>query len=150
MNTRKVLILLSAAGFIISMFLAYQYNRPEPVFCITEESSCDIVRSSSYSSLLGIRLPYLGAFYFLFLMSYLYIRGLEKYTKSPDFVLFAIILVGLFFETTYTYIQIFVLETLCFWCLMIELIMLIMATIHGLSLMGELKGKDDKSKIQSV
>ena len=148
MSIKKVLSSLSILGFAISIFLVYQYSRPESVLCVTSHSSCDLVKNSSYSYLFGIRLPYLGAFYFLFLMTYMYLRSIEKYAKSPDILLFGIILIGLFFETAYTYIQVFVIDTLCFWCLTIELIMLVMATVCGLSLMGELKDKDDKYKIQ--
>jgi uncharacterized membrane protein len=137
MSIRRVLIILSFVGFLVSVFLIYQYSRPEPTFCVTGSNSCDLVRNSPYSVVFGIDLPYLGAVYFLFLTIYLYLRSMDKYAKAPDYILFGILMFGLFVETAYTYVQLFVIEAICFWCLTIELIVLIMAVLYGLALMGE-------------
>ncbi len=63
----RAIFVLSILGLTVSAYLAYEYSLSGPVNCPIDGGGCEIVRKSSYSSLLGIQLPYFGILFYLVL-----------------------------------------------------------------------------------
>ncbi len=130
------LILITVCGLLVSMYLAYLYSLPQPVTCLGDDiNSCEIVRNSPYSTLMGIKLPLLGTLYFMGLLVLQIVR-LEKLLDINflDKLLGLMIVFGIIFETVMTFIQFFVIKSLCVWCTSIEFIVLLLGVVYYLYL----------------
>jgi uncharacterized membrane protein len=114
-NSRAVIIVLSLIGIIVAIYLTYlYYNRAETSFCVTG-SSCDIVRLSAYSSIVGIPVSLIGVvgFFLLFIIA---VSNTSNRTKW--LTLYFVSLPGLVFSVYLTYVEIFVLKAICSFCLL--------------------------------
>ena len=114
-NTAGVIILaLSALGIVLSLYLAYlYYSKATAVFC-TAGSGCDTIRESSYSAILGVPVALLGVigYSLIFALSIASIKG-----KNQWFLLYLASLAGFAFSAYLTYIELFVIHAICFYCL---------------------------------
>ncbi len=125
------LIFITICGLSVSLYLAYQYSLPQPMTCLGNDvNSCEIVRNSQYSTILGIKLPLLGTLYFMSLLV-LQILRLERLlaAKLLDKLLGLAIIFGVLFESVMTMIQFFVIKSFCVWCTSVEFIVLIMGVV---------------------
>jgi uncharacterized membrane protein len=119
-NSRAVIITLSFIGFIIAAYLSYlYYTKAETNFCITG-SSCDIVRLSGYSSVVGIPVSLIGlvGYFALFTITVSNISDRIKWL-----ILYFISLPGLVFSIYLTYVELFVLKAICSFCLISAIVM---------------------------
>lgn len=133
----RILFILSLIGLCLSLFLTYQYSKPEPVVCIGEHNACDGVRLSPYSNIFGIRLPILGDIFFFGLSIYIgltfFVNELAKKRLYKTTLLFSL-LGALLFELYLTYLQLFVINSVCFWCVFIGITVFGLGSIYLLSL----------------
>ena len=139
-------IILSVAGLLIALFLTYQYSQPVPMVCVGEAyNSCEVVRHSSYSYLLGVRVPLVGAIYFIWLLALQVFMLSEMMDWRVFMKLFGLSVVGGFlFETYMTYIQYFEIGSFCFWCSMVELVV-VLSLLNFLMLWREYRVPTDIS-----
>lgn len=123
-----ILILLTLVGLLLSMYLAYLYSLPVPVICVGgDHNSCEVVRNSSESYFLGIRLPFWGIAYFICFLFLEMLYLAKTFSGKLLLSLMGFMLIsGLLFETYMTFVQFFVLRSVCAWCLGIELVIVIM------------------------
>ena len=118
-RSRAVIIVLSFIGFIVAAYLTYlYYNQAETSFCITG-SSCDIVRLSGYSSIYGIPVSLIGliGYFGLFIITVSNISDRIKWLT-----IYFISLPGLVFSIYLTYVEVFVLNAICSFCLLSAII----------------------------
>jgi len=109
-----LLLVVSVVGFLDATYLTAKYYLDDPVTC-SLLSGCEEVTSSKYSVILGIPLALLGAFYYLIasILLFLFMEG-EKSLLKP----LSVITAGGFITTLYLlYLQAFVLEAFCLYCL---------------------------------
>jgi len=126
------LLFLSVLGFINSVVVYLKMNVGEPIACFIIQG-CDKVLSSSYSKLFGISLGMYGiiGYLFLFILILLFI----KYKKRLFFILYKLgIFLGFGFSLYLFYIQAFVLNQFCSYCLVSFIDMGIMAIVQSLKL----------------
>lgn len=113
-NTPGVIILaLSALGIALSLYLTYLfYSKAMAAFC-TAGSGCDTVRESSYSEMLGVPVALLGVigYSLISVLSLISIKGRERWL-----LLYLASLAGFVFSAYLTYIEIFVIHAICFYC----------------------------------
>ncbi len=115
---KVIFIALGMVGLGVSSYLTFLHFSQTSAFCRIGEifSNCDVVLQSKYSEILGIPVALLGMiFYFSTLVIFL----LLVYKKSKIFLrlLFFIEMIGVIFSAIFTYIQFFVIEALCPYCL---------------------------------
>ena len=112
-NTPGVIVLvLSALGIALSLYLTYlYYSKAMAAFC-TAGSGCDTVRESSYSAILGVPVALLGV------IGYSLVFALSLTSKGRDrwLLLYLTSLAGFVFSVYLTYIEIFVIHAICFYC----------------------------------
>lgn len=122
---RIVLLVFALLGLGLSLFLVYEYSQPEPIGCVISigaDNSCETVRQSPYSKLLGIDLPIYGTLFFLSVNTVLIYFLVRKIGfKGYDKILTALLTFGILFETVYTYIQVAILNAICSWCILTEM-----------------------------
>lgn len=133
---KKALLVLSLIGLALSLYLTYHYHKPEPIVCLGDYTACDTVRLSSYSSVFGVKLPILGDIFFFGLALYIgfakFFEGLigKEVYKS---ILLLSLLGAMLFELYLTYLQIFVINSVCFWCISIGLTVFSIGVVYLLS-----------------
>jgi len=120
-----VSLILAVIGLGISGYLTYtKLQNIDPVCSESAGFDCGAVQSSVYSEVIGIPVQYLG------LLGYLSIVGLLiaeiQNTRLAEFapiLLVGITLFGFGFSLYLTYIEAFVLEEWCQWCVVSALVM---------------------------
>jgi uncharacterized membrane protein/glutaredoxin len=108
-----VILIFSFTGLLLSLYLTYlYYSKAQAAFC-SAGSGCDIVRESPYSQIAGIPVPLLGVFGY-FLIGVLSIVSISS--RGKWLLLYVISLAGFVFSAYLTYIELFVIHALCFYC----------------------------------
>ena|SRR3989344_1938042 len=116
MKTLKILFLtLSLLGFLDASYLAIKYYQGEVPTCAFF-NGCDIVTTSKYAVILGVPIALTGAIYYLTLFI-LAILSLDM--QKPIFMKSATAIAGagFLFSLWLIYLQIFVLNALCLYCI---------------------------------
>lgn len=118
----KAIFLFILIVIIISSYLAiidiFSVDTP---FCLTGKS-CDIVKNSIYSTLLGIKLSFIGLFYSIVLV----VSFLLKINKKLDFEYFTLISgIGAVFAVYFLYIQLFIIGKICTNCVIVDVSIII-------------------------
>src|SRR3989344_2853103 len=125
-----LLVLLSA----FSGYLVYQEVFPGKGFCIvnpqTGISNCSIVQASQYSTLLGIRLTYLGfAASIILLVLYLISKSKHKQKNSSYKSYLLLVMIGLILAVYFISIQAFILKIFCPNCMVFDSTMILTAIL---------------------
>lgn len=108
-----VILIFSFTGLLLSLYLTYlYYSKAQAAFC-SAGSGCDIVRESPYSQIAGIPVPLLGVFGY-FLIGVLSIVSISS--RGKWLLLYVISLAEFVFSAYLTYIELFVIHALCFYC----------------------------------
>lgn len=109
---RALLGVLSIAGIAISLYLTWTYAIGSSPACFGGSGGCETVQSSPYSRLLGIPVAALGLGGYAALLLSAALRGVAGSVSG----LFVAVL-GALFSGYLTWLEIFVIEALCQWCL---------------------------------
>jgi len=107
-------------GLFISLYLIYAYEFSKSIICVG--SGCEIVANSIYSKFLNISLPFWGALFYISVIS------LSFFKKFENLLLF-ILIIGAVFSLYLTFLEIFVIKAICFWCMLSAICSWIMALI---------------------
>ena len=119
-NSRLIITVLSIIGFLVSVYLSHLYfSEAKTSFCITG-SSCDIVRESTFSSILGLPVSLIGVigYFTIFIISVSTITNQTRWLA-----LYMLSLVGFVFSAYLTYLELFVIKAICAYCLVSASIM---------------------------
>ncbi len=114
------LLLLSFLGFLDSTFLAVlHYKNITPPCTITQ--GCEKVLSSEFATIYGIPISVLGSIYFflLIILCVLLLQNNKAWIKKTLFILTAL---GTIAAIVLLYIQLAILNSLCQYCFLVELI----------------------------
>jgi uncharacterized membrane protein len=133
---RNVSLILIFLGILVSGYLSYIKFTEEPMVCAAEAGfNCDVVQNSVYAEVGGIAIAYMGLATYLVLGTLILIENrLEVLREYGPLLVFAITLFAFVYSMYLVYIQAFVLEAFCQWCLMHELIITILVVIVTLRL----------------
>ena len=117
---RLILLASSALGGALSVYLTYlYYAQIEAIFC-GKGSGCDVVGQSAYSVFLGVPVASLGIIGY----SIIFILTIIPLPRSKSWLLLYLAsLAGFIFSAYLTYIEIFVINAICFYCIISALIM---------------------------
>lgn len=117
---KPAILILSIIGFLLSVYLTYlHYSEGQTAFC-SQDSGCDAVRQSSYSSLLGIPVALLGAVGYALIFWFSYV-SMSKRVRW--LLIYTISLAGFVFSLYLTYLELFVIKAICPYCVVSALIM---------------------------
>lgn len=130
-KTWTAVIALAFSGMLVTAYLTYQhYADPGGAFCnVNQYVSCDIVNQSVYAEIFGIPVAILGflAYTTILVMAI----GAWKGWHPQPIIRFGTFFtgLGLLFSLYLTYIEFFVLQALCIFCLTQQIIILIIFMI---------------------
>ena len=133
---RNVSLILIFLGILVSGYLSYIKFTDEPMVCAAEAGfNCDVVQNSVYAEVGGIAIAYMGLATYLVLGALILLENrLEVLREYGPLLVFAITLFAFVYSMYLVYIQAFVLEAFCQWCLIHELIITVLVVIVTLRL----------------
>lgn len=109
-------ILVSFLGFIDSSYLTVKHFLATAPSCAIFDG-CDVVTTSDYSEIMAIPVAMMGMFFyvtiFLLVIAYLDSKR-EGFLRLTSYLSIA----GLLASVWFTYVQAFILEAYCFYCLL--------------------------------
>ncbi len=108
---------LSLFGLAVACFLWYKYQQPTPIGCSLQ--GCETVRESAYASIGGIQVPVFGVIYYFLIAIYitsLFLKRPRWKYEAYVFILFN--LAGALFSLYLTYVEVFVIQAICEYCVM--------------------------------
>jgi uncharacterized membrane protein len=110
-GVRALLALLAVAGALNSAYLTWSYLQGITPVCVGDSSGCETVQTSRYAEVLGVPVAALGVIAYAGLLGSALIRD----ARAALFGLF-VALVGTLFSAYLTYVEFFVIQALCQWC----------------------------------
>lgn len=129
-------VLLSGLGVLISTYLSVKRFTGGSLAC-SRWAQCDVVNNSLYAKIYGVPVAFIG------LAGYLLILGLalaaletEGDRRRPLLALGLICsLGGLAFSVYLTYIELYVIEAVCSWCVASAIIITLLAVVGAVNLL---------------
>ena len=121
---------LILVGIGVAGYLTYvHYANIDPV-CAGGSGGCHVVQSSDYADLLGIPVAVIGLGGYLALAASLLIPG-----EAGRAAGMALALVGAGFSLYLTYLELFVINAICQWCVSSAVIMVLLAVLTTLRML---------------
>jgi uncharacterized membrane protein len=123
-NLRRVAIFLAVLGVVVSGYLSWSHlANAQPALC-SEGGGCDTVQSSRYSEIGEIPVALLGVAGYLAIIGALI---LEKFSlplaENAPLLTFGFSLIGVLYSAYLTYLELFVILAICFYCVISALVM---------------------------
>lgn len=134
---RIPLFIIGIIGLLVSSYLLVAYTTGGPITC-TGGHGCETVRASIYSSFMGIPTPAYGVLYYLLLVTGSLLLA-SAHAAVMKQCLKVLTLSGLFVSLYLTYIEAFVIEAWCQWCVVSAILALLAF------LLVWLQGTDDRN-----
>ena len=108
---------LALAGMGVSAYLTYTHYADQPVAC-GGYGGCDAVQTSEYATLAGIPVALLGTLFCAALLGLAlwWLARLPMAEEWAPVACFGMTLGGVAFAAYLTYVELFVLEAVCIWC----------------------------------
>lgn len=117
---RTLSFVLILVGLVVTSYLSYLKATDTVSVCIegTGAFNCELVLNSSYSRLAGIPIAYLGLLVYIILGVLLLFEKRVPFLQEYGIMLsFGLTLFAWLFSMYLVYLQFFVLQALCPWCL---------------------------------
>ena len=141
MTRRMVLALLALVGVFLSLYLTlYKAGLIGTLQCAV--GSCEKVQSSRWALFLGLPVAAWGLGFYLVALG-LSLAGLQgRFADSRGIAIGLAVLTGwgLLFSAWLTYLELFVIEAICQWCVVSAVIVLVMFVLAMLDAGPEARG----------
>jgi uncharacterized membrane protein len=118
---------LAMAGAVISGYLTYVHAAGQPVVC-GGHGSCATVQSSEYASIAGVPVALAG------LVLYLTVAALALVMPGRPMALLAVFglsLGGALYSAYLTWVEVAVLDAVCYWCVASAIVVGTLAVVSG-------------------
>lgn len=118
---------IAVLGMLVAVYMSYIETRGAPAIC-GPVGDCNAVQNSPYAHFLGIPVGVIGlGGYMAILAAWLWQRRrADTSAMYARLALFGMSLVGVLFSLYLTYLEVFVIEAVCAWCLTSALLMTLM------------------------
>ena len=119
-----LMLVLALAGIGVAGYLSYAYLADQAIAC-GQSQGCDLVAQSGYSRIFGIPIAVFGLLAYIALVILLVAHGRigENLEAYVPLAMLGISLIGVLFSAYLTYLELFVILTVCKWCVASALIM---------------------------
>lgn len=130
-----VSVALSAAGIGVSGYLAYTRVAGGSLVC-TRWAQCDAVNNSLYATLYGVPISFIGlaGYFALLAVAVAALRTVGATQRAALWLGFLMALGGFGFSVWLTYVEIYIIEALCSWCIASAVIITLLTAIGALHL----------------
>ena len=132
--------LLGLLGTGVAGYLTYVHYNEDALVCTV--GGCETVQQSDYSTMFGVPIAAFGVVMFLTVTLLAWLRMTNRGPISSDLATMAawtMLLTSLLYYAYLTYVEIWVIEAVCQWCVISSIIALIMFTLESVLLRRELR-----------
>jgi uncharacterized membrane protein len=128
---RKIATFVAALGVGIATYIAIADAGGGTPVCVAGSHGCETVANSSHSHLLGINVAIYGVLGYLLLLGTALVRG--DGARMGGFV---ISLAGFGFSAYLTYLELFVIDAICQWCVASAVLMTVLFAVNAIRMLG--------------
>ena len=128
---RGVATFLATLGVAVATYIAIADSGGGSPVCIGGSQGCETVADSSYSHLLGVNIAVFGILAYLLLLGAALLRG-----DGARMGGFAVSLVGFGYSVYLTYLELFVIEAVCQWCVASAILMTVLFAVNAIRMVG--------------
>jgi uncharacterized membrane protein len=109
--------ILSILGIAVAAYLTYVHYQHDALVCGLGD--CSLVQTSSHAEVLGIPVAILGLLMYIALLGLSLLRiRLPERSDLLDTAIVSIALAGVAYAAYLTYVEIWVIEAICQWCVL--------------------------------
>ena len=139
-------VVLSGLGVLVSAYLSAKRFTGGSLAC-ARWADCDVVNNSLYAKIYGVPVAFLGLAGYLLLLG-LALGALESEGPMRRRLValgFLLSLGGVAFSAYLTYIELYVIEAVCSWCVASAIIISLLAVVDGVNLRRAPAGSAERS-----
>jgi uncharacterized membrane protein len=128
-------VLLAAAGVLVSGYLSVKRFTNGSLAC-SRWAECDVVNNSVYAKFYGVPVAFIGLAGYLVMMC-LAMAALQAEGATQRRLLgvgFLLALGGFGFSVYLTYLELYVIEAICMWCVISAILATLLAIVGGFNL----------------
>jgi uncharacterized membrane protein len=143
-------VVLSALGIFVSGYLSVKRLTGGSLAC-SRWAQCDTVNNSVYAKIYGVPVAFIGLTGYLLLLG-LALAALQTWGPTHRRLLaisFVLALGAVGFSAYLTYIELFVIEAICNWCVASAILITLLAIVGGVNLRWIAREPLDKSSTSS-
>jgi uncharacterized membrane protein len=126
-NLQRIATALAAVGIGVATYIAIAQAGDGAAACLGGGGGCETVAESSHSELLGVDVAVLGILGYALLLVCAVLRG-----DGARLAGFSLSLAGFGFSVYLTYLELFVIEAICQWCLVSAVLMTALFGVNAL------------------
>jgi uncharacterized membrane protein len=119
-NLRIIAVILALAGIGVATYIAIAESGGGAPKCLVGGTGCETVANSKYSDLAGINVAVIGIAGYVILLAAAAVPG-----DAARFGGFLSALVGFGFSVYLTYLELFVIDAICQWCVASAVLMML-------------------------
>jgi uncharacterized membrane protein len=124
-------IVLALGGIAVSTYLTAVHYQDSLLVC-TGVSDCETVQNSKYAKLFGIPVAVLGLAMYVVALALAVARlARAQLSDRATIVLFVMLFAGFLFTAYLTYLELFVINAVCQWCVVSAVITTAMLLLEG-------------------
>lgn len=128
---QRVATFLAAFGIGVAAYIAIAEADGGAPACLAGGGGCEKVVASSHSELLGIGVAMIGIVGYALLLVAALLRG-----DGPRMAGFALALTGFGYSVYLTYLELFVIEAVCQWCLISAVLMTALFALNAVRMVA--------------
>jgi uncharacterized membrane protein len=113
---------LALLGLAVSSYLTYSHWGDESIVC-AGIGDCDYVNSSDYATVGGLPVSLLGAGLYVGLLAAALLWGARPSDERFPIAFWGLSVAGVGYAAYLTYVELFVLEAICVWCVVSAVIL---------------------------
>jgi uncharacterized membrane protein len=121
---------LAAFGIGVAAYIAIAEADGGAPACLAGGGGCEKVAASSHSELLGVSVALIGIFGYALLLGAALLRG-----DGPRVAGFGLALAGFGYSVYLTYLELFVIEAVCQWCLVSAVLMTLLFALNAVRML---------------
>ena len=124
---RRVATFVAAFGIGVATYIAISTAGGDAPVCLAGSKGCETVTSSSHSELAGINIAILGIAGYAMLLICALLRG-----DSARMGGFVVALIGFGYSVYLTYLELFVIDAICQWCVASAVLMTVLFALGAI------------------
>lgn len=137
----RITVVLATIGLVIAGYLTWVHFEESALVCGLGD--CATVQASRYSELFGIPIALLGVLMFVTILALAAIRWLRPVLEDATTTIILFLTgTGVLYYAYLTYIEIWVLEAICQWCVLSSIMTVGILAIEARRFLGNAPGPD--------
>jgi uncharacterized membrane protein len=125
-----IALMLTIAGIGVAGYLTYVHYNQGALVCGIGD--CEIVQTSTYAKMFGIPIALFGLGMYLAILALLIVRfSRPQWADTATAAIIAILLAGAIYAAYLTYLEIWVIEAICQWCVASAILTVLLLVVEG-------------------